>query len=385
MAAVIPLNGRVQVTAGTGTVRFVGQTAFAAGKWVGIQLDEPTGKNDGSVAGTRYFTCADGYGVFVRASMVSVLDQGGPVAEQVSRDRRSRGCCADLVAGQTAAAWRPSCVSCFDAHCSIFFSTADPSSFVCLCDDETESLPRAGDICPCSDSFRLAPAVSSFVQCIRLVFSQPATFHFADETATIARPVCRLLLSTRFGCFTNNNGCCREAHLDAPAADPKNTNRRSSTAHSKECFRSTGNRNNGSDHPVDREKGPARQLCTTICGTSFAIACYWKRYDSEACATRCRVHHEFRERGSSRSRKTGRSRKRSPHRTCVKSSRSNSWRDYASDPVLIQQPLVDFERREQCRFDFVGTKDSSAGLALAEADYSATQHGKRAFRVGNRR
>jgi hypothetical protein len=31
MAAVIPLNGRVQVTAGTGTVRFVGQTAFAAG------------------------------------------------------------------------------------------------------------------------------------------------------------------------------------------------------------------------------------------------------------------------------------------------------------------------------------------------------------------
>lgn len=87
-AAVIPLNGRVQVTAGTGTVRFVGQTAFAAGKWVGIQLDEPTGKNDGSVAGTRYFTCADGYGVFVRASMVSVLDQGGPALEQVSDDRR---------------------------------------------------------------------------------------------------------------------------------------------------------------------------------------------------------------------------------------------------------------------------------------------------------
>ncbi|KAG0655268.1 hypothetical protein C6P46_001082 [Rhodotorula mucilaginosa] len=88
MAAVIPLNGRVQVTAGTGTVRFVGQTAFAAGKWVGIQLDEPTGKNDGSVAGTRYFTCADGYGVFVRASMVSVLDQGGPVAEQLPHGDR---------------------------------------------------------------------------------------------------------------------------------------------------------------------------------------------------------------------------------------------------------------------------------------------------------
>lgn len=76
--AVIPLGVRVQVTAGVGTVRFVGQTAFAAGKWVGIELDEPTGKNDGSVAGTRYFACTDGHGVFVRASMVVLLNGEGP-------------------------------------------------------------------------------------------------------------------------------------------------------------------------------------------------------------------------------------------------------------------------------------------------------------------
>ena len=48
--AAIPLNARVQVAAGTGRVRFVGQTAFAAGKWIGIELDEQgTGKNDGTV------------------------------------------------------------------------------------------------------------------------------------------------------------------------------------------------------------------------------------------------------------------------------------------------------------------------------------------------
>lgn len=54
-----------------GTVRFLGLTQFAEGVWVGVELDAPVGKNDGSVGGHRYFQCKAGYGVLVRPDRVS--------------------------------------------------------------------------------------------------------------------------------------------------------------------------------------------------------------------------------------------------------------------------------------------------------------------------
>lgn len=54
-----------------GFIQFLGETQFAPGQWAGIVLDEPIGKNDGSVAGVRYFQCEPLRGIFTRPSKLS--------------------------------------------------------------------------------------------------------------------------------------------------------------------------------------------------------------------------------------------------------------------------------------------------------------------------
>ncbi|EIW87309.1 hypothetical protein CONPUDRAFT_161877 [Coniophora puteana RWD-64-598 SS2] len=73
MASDPPVGAIVEVAAGKGVVRFCGTTSFSPGKWVGIELDQAKGKNDGSINGTSYFKCGPLRGVFVRPSQVKVI------------------------------------------------------------------------------------------------------------------------------------------------------------------------------------------------------------------------------------------------------------------------------------------------------------------------
>ncbi|GAO50839.1 hypothetical protein SAICODRAFT_51664 [Saitoella complicata NRRL Y-17804] len=56
-----------------GTVRFNGTASFATGRFIGVELDQPVGLNDGSKDGVTYFTCKEGHGVFVRANALTSL------------------------------------------------------------------------------------------------------------------------------------------------------------------------------------------------------------------------------------------------------------------------------------------------------------------------
>uniref|UniRef100_A0A8C6TJK2 Dynactin subunit 1 n=1 Tax=Neogobius melanostomus TaxID=47308 RepID=A0A8C6TJK2_9GOBI len=75
-----------------GTVAYIGTTAFASGKWVGVILDEPKGKNDGTVQGKRYFTCEDNQGIFVRHVLCNhLIFSSLSLSQQPSRAAGSMG------------------------------------------------------------------------------------------------------------------------------------------------------------------------------------------------------------------------------------------------------------------------------------------------------
>jgi tubulin-folding cofactor B len=76
-ASKINVGDRCQVFPGDrlATVRYVGRLgALKPGFWIGVEFDEPVGKNDGKVKGQTVFECRPNYGGFVRPKDVTVGD-----------------------------------------------------------------------------------------------------------------------------------------------------------------------------------------------------------------------------------------------------------------------------------------------------------------------
>ncbi|XP_066269201.1 kinesin-like protein KIF13A isoform X7 [Branchiostoma lanceolatum] len=80
-----------------GVVKFVGETEFASGMWVGVELDIDTGKNDGEVKGVRYFKCRPNYGIFVRPDKVTQASR-----RRSTRSRPSPGSTKPLPKGMSS-------------------------------------------------------------------------------------------------------------------------------------------------------------------------------------------------------------------------------------------------------------------------------------------
>ncbi|BFY99568.1 hypothetical protein BsWGS_02608 [Bradybaena similaris] len=75
----------------SGILRYCGPTEFAPGLWAGVELDESSGKNNGSVGGVSYFICPNNCGIFAPINKITKLgavqrSQTPPFTKRLSRD-----------------------------------------------------------------------------------------------------------------------------------------------------------------------------------------------------------------------------------------------------------------------------------------------------------
>lgn len=76
----------------SGVIAYIGGTDFASGTWIGVELDAPKGKNDGTVQGVQYFTCKPKHGMFVRADKL-ILDRRGRAMRALKMENNKNAKC----------------------------------------------------------------------------------------------------------------------------------------------------------------------------------------------------------------------------------------------------------------------------------------------------
>ncbi|OQV19618.1 Dynactin subunit 1 [Hypsibius exemplaris] len=85
-------------------IAYVGEPAFATGKWVGLIFDHACGKNNGTVKDVKYFECKENHGRFVKENQVFATfdnDRRGSSATSLSGSTTSLHSIADSTKGDT--------------------------------------------------------------------------------------------------------------------------------------------------------------------------------------------------------------------------------------------------------------------------------------------
>ncbi|KAJ5069495.1 protein nip100 [Anaeramoeba ignava] len=57
----------------SGIVKYIGKTSLGSGVWIGIELDEPLGKYDGTIKSKKYFDCKKNHGTFEKESLLKKI------------------------------------------------------------------------------------------------------------------------------------------------------------------------------------------------------------------------------------------------------------------------------------------------------------------------
>ena len=85
-----------------GVVRYIGAVAGKAGTWVGIELENAEGRNDGAVGGQRYFSCQPMHGTFVQSTVFGRLWSASAGTSAPTAAQPSNGAAAGAAAATPA-------------------------------------------------------------------------------------------------------------------------------------------------------------------------------------------------------------------------------------------------------------------------------------------
>ena len=139
------LGGRVIVTNSQGSkagiLRYLGTAEFAAGQWAGVELDEPLGKNDGVVAGTRYFKCEARYGLFASVRNVSCFP-----ANPMRRDASAKDSMAATGCPTASQSLKELSEECCDAGAAMFDEETATVVFFASCVSPDEICLRTSEM-----------------------------------------------------------------------------------------------------------------------------------------------------------------------------------------------------------------------------------------------